>query len=326
MESLCVERHVNPFYMHDVVSIRDFSREDLEFLFHLAKRMESVARGTRSTLLADKLLACLFFQASTRTRLSFEAAMQRLGGGVIGFADPKMTRSGDYYQEDLEDTIRMVMGYSDAIVMRHFATGAPGEAALVSDVPIINGGDGYGEHPTQAMIDLYTIWKEKEDIDNLRIGMLGDLTQRSMKSFVYGIAKWEIELICVAPEEMRFSANTSQFLDDIGQQYRYSSDIRQVIDQLDVIYMMSVLQPSYSKAIEEADEKQDAAVIPSEYLVNQALLKGKRPDIMVMHPLPRKAELARDVDDMPQAHYFQQALNGIPVRMALLAGIFGRMP
>jgi len=317
---------MNTFYMQDVVSIKDFCREDLEYLFNLSAQMESVARGTRSTLLADKILACLFFQASTRTRLSFEAAMQRLGGGVIGFADPKMTRSGDYYQEDLKDTIQMVMGYSDAIVMRHFITGAPEHASLVSDVPIINGGDGYGEHPTQAMIDLFTIWKEKGKLDGLRVGMLGDLTQRSMKSFALGIAKWDVDLTCVAPEDVRFDKSTAEYLSDMGQQYRYYMDIREVIDQVDVVYMMSVLQPSYSKAIEEADEKQDASVVPSAYLVNKALLEGKDPNIMVMHPLPRKTELACDVDDLPQARYIQQALNAIPVRMALLASIFGRVP
>jgi aspartate carbamoyltransferase catalytic subunit len=317
---------IEAFFAQDILSIKDCSRTDLEGLFTLAVSMEDISRGRRCQLISDKVIASLFFQPSTRTQLSFSSAIQRLGGGVIGFSDPKMTRSGDFYQEDLADTIQMVRSYSDAIIMRHFITGAPTEAAKYSDVPIINGGDGYGEHPTQAMIDLYTIWKTKKKLDGLRIGILGDLNQRSIRSFALGIAKWEVEFICVAPNTMRFTDDFLGTIKSMGRTVEYSSDIREVISQMEVLYVMSVIQPSYSEAHVEAQKEKEKSKIPLEYLVNRRLLNRANTELMVLHPLPRKTELSRDVDDLPQAHYIQQATNGVPLRMALLSAIFGRMP
>ena len=317
---------MNNFYNKDIYSLKDFSREDLEFLFQVADKMKAVREGGgRIDLLSDKVMAAMFFQASTRTRLGFESAMLRLGGGVTGFADPKMTRSGDAYQEDLSDAIKMVMTYSDVILMRHYITGAPLEAAKVSTVPIINAGDGYGDHPTQTMIELYTIHKVKGGIDGLRVAMVGDCNMRSMRSFVYGISKWDLDsLVVVAPEDLRWPADTVQTLKEMGQAYEYSSDIREVIDQVDVVYVMSVIQPSFAAAADEA--LPEAPEVPAEFTVNRALLERADPEMKVLAPLPRRKEIARDVDDLPHAYYFENAANGTPVRMALLSLIFGRLP
>lgn len=316
---------VNGFYRQHVLSIKDFSRQDLELLFQIAGQMEEVGAGIRLSLLADKIMACVFFQASTRTRLSYESAMLRLGGGVIGFADPKMTRAGDFYEETLDDTIKMVSAYADVIVMRHFVTGAATEAATYTEVPIINGGDGYNEHPTQAMVDLYTIHKAQGCIDGLKVAIVGDLRQRSIRSFAFGLAHFDgVGLSVVAPPDQRFTQDTIEDLKCMDQGYEVFEDIHEVVDHVDVIYQMSVVQPSYERAAESAPRvKVD---IPAAYRIDRILLEGRDPDLMVLHPLPRKSELAMDVDDLPQARYMEQAQNAVPLRMALLALLFGRLP
>jgi aspartate carbamoyltransferase catalytic subunit len=319
------EGKMNNFYNKHIYSLKDFSREDLEYLFQVTDEMDAQQRKEgRISLLANKVMGVMFFQASTRTRLGFESAMLRLGGGVLGFADPKMTRSGDAFQEDLCDTVRMVQAYSDVIVMRHFITGAPLQAAKVATVPIINAGDGYGDHPTQTMIELYTINKVKGGLDGLRVAMIGDGNSRSMRSFAYGVSKWNLtSLTMVSPENLRWPNETVDTLKEMGQTCKYSSDIREVIDKVDVLYVMSVIQPSYSGGDKPADAWPD---VPIEYTVNRDLLIRADSGLMVLAPLPRRKEISKDVDDLSQAYYFINAINGIPVRMALLSLIFDRIP
>ncbi|MCX6026841.1 MAG: aspartate carbamoyltransferase, partial [Chloroflexi bacterium] len=192
------------FAGRDILSMKGFERTDIELVFEVAQEMEKILRArTRTDLLRDKLLGLMFFQVSTRTRISFESAMQRLGGGVVGFADPKTTRAGDYYGESLHDTVRMMENYADILVIRHPQELAPAEAAAVSDVPIINAGDGYNEHPTQALLDMYTILRERGSLRNLTIALTGGMNLRAMHSLSVGLAQFQAKVYLVAPPDNR---------------------------------------------------------------------------------------------------------------------------
>jgi len=311
------------FLGRHILSIKDFERHDFMRIFQVALELEPYARNRRNgDLLKQKTLVTAFYQSSTRTRLSTEAAMCRLGGHVIGFSDPKMTRAGDFYQESIKDTTKMLEYYGDVIAMRHFQQGAPAEAARWSSVPIINCGDGWGEHPTQALIDMFTIWREKGALDGLHILMVGDMRMRTMHSMLYAISKFDITATIVAPPEMSPAEEFRKELQHFNLKFDERPTIEEGIGNADVIYFEAVVQPDYAKPREEV--KTDRRLTPPAYRVTREMLynKGKRGAI-VMHSLPRLDEIPEEVDDTYHARYWVEAYNGVVVRMALLALVLG---
>jgi len=274
-------------------------------------------------LLKEKTLVTAFYQPSTRTRLSHESAMHRLGGHVCGFADPKMTRAGDFYQESIKDTVHMLEYYGDVIVMRHFQQGAPQEAAKWSSIPVINAGDGWGEHPTQVLTDLYTVLKEKGTLDGLTFLCIGDMRMRTMHSISYAMSQFDSKIIYVAPPDMTL---TDEFKKELGQyniQFKEAGHVADVIHEADVIYMEPVVQADYTVAREE---KSDKGLTPDNYKVTRDLLAKKaKSDSIILHSLPRMDELPLDVDITRHARYWQEAFNGVVMRMALLSLVLGAM-
>ena len=243
------------FAGRDILSLKDFERNEFFHLFEIADRLEPIARERRNTdLLKHKTLVTAFYQPSTRTRLAHEAAMHRLGGAVTGFSDAKMTRAGDFYQESIKDTVHMLEYYGDVIVMRHFDQGAPHEAARWSSVPVINGGDGWGEHPTQILTDLYTITKEMGSVDGKSFLAVGDHRMRTMHSLGYALSQFDAEMIILAPEEMSPLPEFLAELDEKGTNYRIIDHIDEAIADADVIYMEPVVQPDYTQARQEKQE------------------------------------------------------------------------
>lgn len=299
--------------------MKELTRDEIELIFSLSKKLEPIVRKREgSRLLKGKLLATLFFQPSTRTRLSFESAMQRLGGSVIGFADAGVSRAGDAYGETLEDTARMIQLYADTVVIRHSQVGVPRLFADYCTIPVLNGGDGYGdqaEHPTQAMLDLYTIFKEKGKIDGLNVVFWGDMNQRTMHSLAYGLAKFhDVRLSVFCPDELRFPEKVEQDLRRMGAEYNYISSFEDIAPEADVIY---ILGPKKSRAELPTE---DEFRLTAGRLANA---KAKR-DLIVLHPFPRLDELATDVDNTAHAKYFDQPLYGISIRMSLLVLVMGK--
>jgi aspartate carbamoyltransferase catalytic subunit len=312
------------FAGRDILSLKGFERADFYHLFEIADRLEPIARERRNTdLLKHKTLVTAFYQPSTRTRLAHEAAMHRLGGAVTGFSDAKMTRAGDFYQESIKDTVHMLEYYGDVIVMRHFQQGAPEEAALWSSVPVINAGDGWGEHPTQVLTDLYTTYKEKGTIDGLTFIAIGDHRMRTMHSIGYALSQFDAEMVILSPEEMSPLPEFLAELDDMGTAYRIVDHIDEVIAEGDVIYMEPVVQPDYTKSV---DEKPDEySLTPANYQITAEVMKRAKGDSIILHSLPRMDELLPEVDALRHARYWQEAYNGVVMRMALLASVLGAM-
>ena len=313
------------FLGRDILSLKDFERNEFYHIFDVAMELEPIARRRRNTdMLAEKTLVTAFYQPSTRTRLATEAAMHRLGGHVTGYADFKMTRAGDFYQESIKDTVHMLEYYGDVIAMRHFQQGAPAEAAKWASVPVINCGDGWGEHPTQVLTDLYTIWKEKGTIDNLNILCVGDMRMRTMHSISYAMTQFNMKAYYVSPPEMSLTDEFRKELKERGNRFEEVNSVEECISDVDVIYMEPVVQPDYTKARDE--RKGDVGMTPKEYKVTKKLLVEKaKPDAMVLHSLPRMDELPPEVDGTRFARYWEEAFNGVVMRMALLALILGAM-
>ena len=313
------------FSGRDILSLKDFERNEFFHVFDVAAELEPIARERRnSDLLAEKTLVTAFYQPSTRTRLAHEAAMHRLGGHVTGFSDPKMTRAGDWYQESIKDTVHMLEFYGDAIVMRHYKQGEPAEAARFASVPIINAGDGWGEHPTQVLTDLYTVQNEMGTIDGLTFLCIGDMRMRTMHSLSYALTQFDAEVIYVSPPEMSLTEDFKKELDQYNLRYSEADHVADVIDRADVIYMEPVVQPDYTKARQEASE--DKGMTPDNYKVTRKLLAEKaRTDSIILHSLPRRDELPIDVDSTRHARYWEEAFNGVVMRMALLALVMGAM-
>ena len=310
------------FAGRDILSLKDFERNEFFHLFEIADRVEPIARNRRNTdMLAHKTLVTAFYQPSTRTRLAHEAAMHRLGGHVTGFSDAKMTRAGDFYQESIKDTVHMLEFYGDAIVMRHFDQGAPHEAAKWASVPIINGGDGWGEHPTQILTDLYTITKEMGSVDGKSILAVGDHRMRTMHSLGYALSQFDSEMIILAPEEMSPLPEFLAELDEKGTNYRIIDHIDEAIAEADVIYMEPVVQPDYTKARQEKQEVYDRT--SDAYQVTSEVMKKAKGSSIILHSLPRRDELLPEVDDSRHARYWQEAYNGVVMRMALLSSVLG---
>jgi aspartate carbamoyltransferase catalytic subunit len=311
------------FAGRDILSLKDFERAEFEHIFEVANRLEPIARERRnSDLLSTKTLLTAFYQPSTRTRLAHEAAMHRLGGAVLGFADPKMTRAGDFYQESIKDTVHMLEYYADVIVMRHFQQGAPHEAARWSSVPIINAGDGWGEHPTQVLTDLYTVTRERGGVDGLTFLCIGDGRMRTMHSIGYALTQFDARAIFVSPEEM---AVTEEFKDELRAKnldFSEADHVAEVIGEADVIYMEPVVQADYTKG--RVETEQEYGLTPANYKVTRDLLESSaKSDAIILHSLPRMDELPPDVDATRHARYWQEAYYGVVMRMALLALVLG---
>jgi len=313
------------FNGRDILSLRGFERAEYFHLFEICDELAPYARNRRSTdLCSGKILVTAFYQPSTRTRLATEAAMHRLGGGVVGFADFKMTRAGDFYQESIKDTVHMLEYYGDVIAMRHFTQGAPAEAARWSTVPVINCGDGWGEHPTQVLTDLYTIYKEVGTLDGLDFLCVGDMRMRTMHSIAIAMSQFNIRGTFVSPPEMSLTDDFRKELDSLNVQFREVKHVEEAIADADVIYMEPVVQPDYTKSRQEATG--DKGLTPSNYKVTRQLLKEKaKRDAIVLHSLPRQDELPADVDDTRHARYWIEAFNGVVMRMALIASVLGAM-
>jgi aspartate carbamoyltransferase catalytic subunit len=262
-------------------------------------------------------MAALFYEPSTRTRLSFESAMLRLGGRAIG-TDNAREFSSASKGETLEDTIRIVSGYADVIVLRHSEEGAARRAAAVSDVPVVNAGDGPGQHPTQALLDLYTIRDELGRVDGIRIAMVGDLANgRTVRSLAYLLGKYrDVEMRFVAPQPVGMREDIKRHLDEHGVRWSEETDLEAVLPEVDVVYQTRIQKERF------ADEAAYLAV-KGVYRLDAAALRRLRPDAIVMHPLPRVDEIAPEVDADPRAAYFRQARNGVQIRMALLDMVLG---
>lgn len=247
--------------------------------------------------------------------------MHRLGGAVTGFSDAKMTRAGDFYQESIKDTVHMLEYYGDVIVMRHFDQGAPHEAARWSSVPVINGGDGWGEHPTQILTDLYTITKEMGSVDGKSFLAVGDHRMRTMHSLGYALSQFDAEMIILAPEEMSPLPEFLAELDEKGTNYRIIDHIDEAIADADVIYMEPVVQPDYTQARQEKQEVYGRTA--ANYQVTSEVMKKAKGSSVILHSLPRRDELLPEVDDSRHARYWQEAYNGVVMRMALLSSVLG---
>ncbi len=312
------------FSGRDILSLKGFERGEYFQVFDVADRLAPIAKERRrSDLLKDKILVTAFYQPSTRTRLAHESAMLRLGGQVTGFADAKMTRAGDFYQESIKDTVHMLEYYGDVIVMRHFQQGAPAEAARWASVPIINAGDGWGEHPTQVLTDLYTIYKELGRLDGLHFVLVGDMRMRTMHSMSYAMSQFDIKASYIAPPEMSLTDEFKKELDELNLQYQEVEHIEQVIGEADVIYMEPVVQPDYTKPRDERTG--DIGLTPANYKVTRELMRKAKSDAIILHSLPRMDELLTDVDDTRHARYWIEAFNGVVMRMALLSLVLGAM-
>jgi aspartate carbamoyltransferase catalytic subunit len=301
------------FKGRDIVSVQDFSREEINYILEKSQAMEPLAIGG-SDMLKGKILATLFFEPSTRTRLSFEAAMLKLGGSTIGFADAEIAsvRKG----ENLADTIRTVENYANVIALRHPLEGAAKLAAEFSKVPILNGGTGAEEHPTQALMDLYTIKKEKGKIDGLKIALLGDLRYgRTVHSLAYALSLYDIELYLISPESLRMRREVIRAVKNRISIFEDKS-LEKIIPQIDVLYVTRIQKERFPDPAEYVKVK-------GIYRISLETLRNARKDLILLHPLPRLDEIAPEVDNKPQARYFQQVWNGIVVRMALLALVLG---
>ena len=312
------------FAGRDIVSLKDFEREDFFRVFEVCEELAPYARRRqKSDLLKDKILVTAFYQPSTRTRISTETAMLRLGGSVTGFADAKMTRAGDFYQESIRDTIGMLEFYGDVIAMRHFQKGAPAEAAHWATIPILNCGDGWGEHPTQGISDLYTVWKQKGTLDGLHFILDGDMRMRTMHSMSYAMTEFDIFCTYVYPPDMALPDDVKQYIDERGLRYRVVEHIEEAIADADMIYMEPVVQPDYTKARDERTG--DVGRTPDNYKVTAELMRKAKSDCMVFHSLPRMDELETAVDVTRHAWYWTEAFNAVVTKMALLALVLGAM-
>lgn len=313
------------FMGRDILSLKEFERQEFFRVFEIAKRLEPIARNREnSDLCKDKTLVTAFYQPSTRTRLAHEAAMHRLGGHVTGFSDAKMTRAGDFYQESIKDTVKMLEFYGDVIVMRHFQQGAPMEAAKWSSIPIINGGDGWGEHPTQILTDLYTVLQEKGRIDGLRWLAVGDMRMRTMHSLGYALSQFDCPITFVAPKEMGLTKEFKAELKQYCLDFQEADHVEKAIAEADVILVEPVVQPDYTKSRDE--RKGDVGLTPANYKITRELLTKKaKSDAILLHSLPRMDEIPSDVDITRWSRYWQEAFNGVVMRMALIALILGKM-
>ncbi|KAL6543142.1 Aspartate carbamoyltransferase 1, chloroplastic [Orobanche hederae] len=315
------------FQLEDIIEAQQFDRDTLSAIFDVALEMEKIEKNSAgSQVLKGYLMSTLFYEPSTRTRLSFESAMKRLGGEVLTTENAREFSSAAK-GETLEDTIRTVEGYSDIIVMRHFESGAARRAAVTANIPIINAGDGPGQHPTQALLDVYTIQREIGKLDGIKVGLVGDLAYgRTVRSLAYLLAKFkDVKIYFVSPEVVKMKVTNTRLWpvykegDDIknyltseGVEWEESVDLMEVASKCDVVYQTRIQRERFGERIDLYEEAR------GKYIVNRDVLDVMQSHAVVMHPLPRLDEITVDVDDDPRAAYFRQAKNGLYIRMALL--------
>jgi aspartate carbamoyltransferase catalytic subunit len=303
----------------DILHGNQFSKKDIEAIIKVASNFEKGLKKKDSmTLLKGKILATLFYEPSTRTRLSFETAMQRLGGGVIsmGSVESSSVAKG----ETLTDTVRTVSQYADVIVIRHPRTGSAREAADAVPIPVINAGDGTGQHPTQALLDIYTIKKELGSLKNLTISMVGDLKYgRTVHALVELLSLYETRLYFVSPHTLRIPEEITSHLKQKGIEIEETEDMMKAASASDLIYMTRIQKERFTDLSEYEKLK-------GSYIINEEFLKKLKKKMTILHPLPRVDEISTDVDDYPGAAYFRQMRNGVFVRMALLSMVLGRTP
>ena len=295
-----------------LISIRDFSKEEILHILSVAREME--ATGSQK-LLDGKVVACLFFEPSTRTRLSFETAANRLGARVIGFSDVANTSISK--GETLKDTIKMVSNYVDIIVMRHPLEGASRYASEVCDIPVVNAGDGANQHPSQTLLDLYTIYETQGRLEGVTVNMVGDLKYgRTVHSLLQALSDFNPRFIFTAPDELRMPREYKDFLDRRNIPYTETGSLGEHLCDCDILYMTRVQQERFRNPMEYEKVK-------DVYRLERSMLEGVRPNMKILHPLPRVGEIADDVDDPSYAYYFKQAENGMYVRMAIIAYLLG---
>jgi len=304
------------FKERDIISIRDLTRDEIEYILDAALKMKNYYDNP-TDLLSGKILATLFFEPSTRTRLSFTSAMLKLGGNVMGFDDPQSSSAAK--GENLSDSIRCIESYCDIIVIRHKLEGSAKLAAEVSQIPIINAGSGTQEHPTQALLDLLTIRNEFKSLDGLNIAMVGDLKYgRTVKSLSYALSLYDVKLNFISPPMLRMRKEVLKTLDDAGIKYQEYPDLNPVLPSLDVIYITRIQK-------ERFPDLADYEKVRGSYKITKDFLKNAKSSMILMHPLPRVDEITFDVDDLPYSRYFIQPLNGVLIRMALLALLLGKI-
>lgn len=296
-----------------LVTIADYSKEKILYMIEMAKQFEE--RPNRR-LLEGKVVATLFFEPSTRTRLSFETAANRLGARVIGFSDPKATSSSK--GETLKDTIKMVSSYADIIVMRHYLEGAARYASESTNVPIVNAGDGANQHPSQTMLDLYSIYKTQGTLENLNIYMVGDLKYgRTVHSLLMAMRHFNPTFHFIAPDELKMPEEYKLYCREHGLKYIEHTDFNEeIIADADILYMTRVQRERFTDLNEYERVK-------NVYILKKKMLEKTRENMRILHPLPRVNEIAYDVDESPKAYYFQQAQNGLYAREAILCDVLG---
>ena len=295
-----------------LVSISDFDKQEILKIMELAAHFES---NPGEQLLHGRLFASLFFEPSTRTRLSFESAINRLGGRVIGFSEAGNTSVSK--GETLHDTIKMVSNYCDLIVMRHYIEGAARYASEVASVPVVNAGDGSNQHPSQTLLDLYSIKKTQGGLDGIHIVMVGDLKYgRTVHSLLQALSYFGARFTFVSPEELRLPDEYKIFLREHGMVFTETTDMREAIRDADILYMTRVQRERFSDLMEYERVK-------SAYVLKADMLEGTRANLRILHPLPRITEIDTDVDADPKAYYFEQARNGVFTRQAIISYLLG---
>ncbi len=299
--------------MKDIISMRSLTKEQIEKILEMARKLEE---NPQPELLKGKVVSALFFEPSTRTRLSFYSAAQRLGAQVLGFDSPDGTslKKG----ESLSDTIRMAEAYSDVIVMRHPLDGSAKLAAEAARVPVLNAGDGSNQHPSQTLLDLYTIKKERGNLEKLKIAFVGDLKYgRTVHSLSKALTHYDAEMYFVAPESLQMPEYVLEDMDRAGIKYHIVEDFRDILAEVDVFYMTRIQK-------ERFPDEEEYNKVKGVYVINKDNILDKcRDEMIIMHPLPRVDEISTDLDETKHAKYFEQAANGVPTRQAMLATVLG---
>ncbi len=296
-----------------LISIHDFSKDEMLHIIDMAAKFEE---NPFQTILKGKVVACIFFEPSTRTRLSFETAANRLGARVIGFSDADNTSVSK--GETLNDTIKMVANYADLIVMRHPLEGSARFASEVSRVPVINAGDGANQHPSQTLLDLYSIKKTQGKLDGLNINMTGDLKYgRTVHSLLQAMSHFNPEFTFTSPDELKMPQEYKNYLQNLGIHYKETKELQQFLNEADILYMTRVQQERFLDPIEYERVK-------NSYRLNASMLEGCKSNMRILHPLPRINEISTDVDSSSHAYYFEQARNGVFTRMAIIAYLLGK--
>ena len=295
-----------------LVSINDYLKDDI---LHILNKTAEFEANPIQDILKNTVVGTLFFEPSTRTRLSFESAVSRLGGKIIGFTDPNS--SSVTKGETLKDTIQTVSNYSDLIVMRHPLEGSARYASEVASVPVINAGDGANQHPTQTMIDLYSILKTQGTLNDLNIFMVGDLKYgRTVHSLIMALSHFNPTFNFIAPDKLKMPLEYKLMLDNLGIRYYEHNEFTDIISAADIIYMTRVQRERFSDPIEYEKNK-------NIYVLRNSMLKNTKENLRILHPLPRVNEIHTDVDENPKAYYFPQTLNGVYARMAIIADVLG---